>query len=142
MLTSRECGKRCRVAFSECFKSQWGAYRFRDRQIIFKDSVLLSLYSDYNVKGSKWFYGVPKIEWEDWRGKHLLFLMKEANYVSYVMLNPNESEALLSKCSQDKTSGEKKISIRRRTNGGNIYFVEWNELHLLGRVHPLEVSWV
>ena len=107
--------------------------------MLFKSNTVYTLYSNFNAQ---WWYGVPKSEWEDWQNQHLAFLMKESNEVYSVLLNPNEAVTLLSRCGQDHSKGDKKITIRRPTSGGEIYFVEWNEFPLSSRLCSLQVPWV
>jgi len=109
--------------------------------MLFNGKAVFALYSDFHVRISQWFYGVPKTEWEDWQNQYLAILMKELNEVGYVLLNQKESVTLLSKCGQD-SKGEKKINIRRPTGGGRIYIVEWEEFPLSSRQSSLQVSWV
>src|SRR5713101_8710995 len=144
MLTPAECGRRCRVSFGELFKPQWGSYRCGGRgssKMLFESNTVFALYSDFHADQSQWWYGVPKSEWEDWQNQSLAILMKESSEVYYVLLNPKETVTLLSRCGQD-SKGTKKITIRRPTSGGRIYFVEWQEFPLPSRLCSLQVPWV
>ena len=109
-------------------------------KIRFRSNTVLALYSDFHEKTSGWWYGVAKSEWEHWQNQSLVILMRESNNVYYLLLNPDEAVALLSKCGQDY-KGYKKINIRRPTSSGGIYLIEWNEFPLSSRICPLQVSW-
>lgn len=139
-LTPAECGRRCRKAFCESSKGNWGEYSMRGRKITFRHKTVFALYSDYNPLTSVWFYGVPSDEWQDWQDQLLLILMKEADEVNYTILQPKETVSLLSRCGQDRI-GDKKIHVRRPTGGGRLYFVEWQDFPLHNRIAPLRVRW-
>ncbi len=139
MLTPYECGRRCRVAFAEHHKLQYGSYRLRNSTIMFRDISVYSVYSDFHLKPSIWWYGIPKTQWDDWNNQFLVLLMKDGIEVNYALLNPNEAIELLHKC-RPVTREEKKINIRRPTTAGKIYFVEWDQFPLASRVLPLKVS--
>lgn len=139
MLTPNECGRRCRVAFAESYKSQYGSYRFRNSKILFRDEIVYSIYSDFNTKSSKWWYGIPKTEWGDWGNQSLVILMKEENNVNYAVLKPNEALELLKRC-RAVTRDEKKINIRRPLGSGKIYIQEWDQFPIASRLLPLKVS--
>lgn len=139
MLTPRECGIRCRVALGNILKSQYGAYRLKGRKLLFKDTKIFTVYTDFHPEISQWFYGVPEIEWGDWKNQYLAAIMKESNKAYYVLIPSDETALLFSKCGKDY-KGNKKINIRRPTSGGKIYFVEWQEFPLPRRLLFLPVS--
>jgi hypothetical protein len=141
MLTPRQCGIRCRLAFGDHLKPRWGAYRLKGRKILFRDQPVFAAYSDFHENISQWFYGIPKIEWEDWQSQFLAILMKESYEVSYVLLDPSESALLLAKCGKDKKTDEKKINIRMPTSGERIYIIEWKDFPLYSRISHLPVLW-
>jgi hypothetical protein len=140
MLSSKDCGRRCRMAFADHQKAQYGLYRFRNRKIIFNDIAFYSLYSNFHQEQSRWWYGVPRDEWDEWGNQSLIILMREGTDVNYVMFDSNEAVALLSRCGQDISKGEKKITIRRPKGSGKDYIVEWKEFPLGNRMCSLTVS--
>ncbi len=87
MLTTKECGKKSRIAFGDFFKAKYGSYRLRNTQLLFNNTTIFALYSDFHSQTSGWFYDVPQSEWEDWKNHFLVILMKESNEVCYVLLN-------------------------------------------------------
>ncbi len=140
-LSSRECGKRCRVSFGELQKQTLGTYTLRGRNMIFRDKEIFVLYSDFHPESSQWYYGIPQNVWDDWQNRSLAFLMKDGGSVQYALLNPQESETLIGKCGQDRTYGQKEVNIRMPVTIGKIHIVEWREFPLSERVQPLHVSW-
>jgi hypothetical protein len=137
-LTSTAWGRRCRLALGDFLKPDWGSYQLKGRKLIFNDITAFALYSNFSVKLSQWFYGVPQTEWKNWYNQYLVILMRELNEVSCLILNPQEAITLLNKCGQDG-KGEKKITIRRPKSGGQIYIVEWHEFPLSRKINSLNI---
>ena len=140
MLSPAESGKRCRIALGERLKSELGSFSLRSRTLSFTGKSVFVSYSDFHANISQWFYGVPKHEWEDWKHDFMAILMKESDEVNYILLDQRECVTLFKKCGQD-SRGDKKINIRRPTNGGKIYIVEWEDFPLTSKCNPLQVSW-
>jgi hypothetical protein len=143
MLLFREPERRCRMAFADLYKPQWGSYRFEgERKLRFESNTVFTLYSAFNAKQAQWWYSVPEREWEDWGSQSLVFLMRELSSAYYVLLNPQEAENLLSRCNPKTQYKYKYISIRKSKRHGSIYCVEWKEFPISTRLCSLEVSWV
>lgn len=140
MLTPRECGIRCRIAFAENYKFQYGSYRFGNSKskILFKEEIIYSVYSDFHPKPSQWWYGIPKVEWDDWSNQSLVILMKDGNEVNYALLKPNEAIELFKRC-KAVSRDEKKINIRMPTDAGKIYIIEWDQFPIASILQPLKV---
>ncbi len=137
MLTPRENGKRCRLALGEFLKPPLGPYALDGRTLIFNGREIFVLYSSFQVSTSQWWYGIQQEEWEEWGDRFVAFLMRDRRDVNFVMLDPKESGTLLGKCRHDY-NGQKEMHIRIR-EGGRVYFVEWQNFSLAGRVQPLKV---
>jgi hypothetical protein len=140
MPNPHECGRLCRQALADHLKERFGLGRLKDRRIVFEKHVVFAAYSDFHECNSLWFYGVPRAEWEESPNQMLAFLMKESSEVTYVLLDGAEATLLLARVRLGQ-GGETRINIRRPANGGQIYFVEWQEFQLNKRTANLPVTW-
>jgi hypothetical protein len=107
------------------------------------DIKILTLYSSLN--DDRWFYGIIEKYWKNWdKDSHIVFLMRDGKYCSYVLLNPTESNNLLSRINLSKDNS-KKINVRIPAVG-KIYIQEWqdfpyeNRIKHIGNINPEEAG--
>ena len=141
----REWGERCRRSLANHLKPTWGrSYLSSDGVLFFRSKdggelEINALYSTFNETSTLWWYSVKNDYWGDWQdNRHLAFLMRDADGVNYLILNPRESHTLLKNCGQGQDE-DKNIHIRRPAHMGQEYFVEWQDLRLVGRIMPLPI---
>jgi hypothetical protein len=136
-----EAAAEARQAFGQLQGNFWGGrFVLNGITLIFERkggfTFVIALYSSIDAQGL-WWYGLQERHWSKWtEGSYLAFLMKDADGVSVVVLDPIESTRLLD-MTEPSADRNKKIHIRRPANGGKIYVVEWPDFRLADRLQRL-----
>ena len=137
-----ELERKLKRKLGEDLAKEWGKYSIiNDSLIEFSDNGyhLVCKYSCFDDNQGRWFWGVSKKYWKAWGSLNYLALIMEnedTKSYSYVLLTPDESKTLLSKCGTDKKD-EKKMNLRIGKPGGKKYFQEWRDFNSSARINKL-----
>ena len=130
-LTDREIGKLCRQALAKNLYESWGKLKMDGIWLTsLNNNNIIALYS--NLNKDRWFYGMKMKDYNKLRNNNIVLLMRDDNNCSYVLLDPNESNYLISKISPAKDNS-KKINVRI-PSFGKTYIQEWPEFKFENRI--------
>ncbi|HNT90474.1 MAG: hypothetical protein BWY08_00757 [Bacteroidetes bacterium ADurb.Bin174] len=123
-------------------QEQLGHFTLRGQsQLMFNNAIFLCKYSSFHDDQSRWFWGVSKSYWHNWKQTdHLVLILENAdkNGYSYIILTPDESKHLFSVCSDSR--GEKKINMRIYADDNVTRLPEWKDFDVESRLKPLELQ--
>lgn len=127
----QQYAKWCRKTFLTHLEKECGELVLRGLWILAKDKrIILACYS--KLLEIKFWYGVGQHDWQKWESDSCLaFLMRDGEELSYVLLNPKESQELLDKINP-ATTGSKNINIYM--GPGKLYIQEWPDFPFAGRI--------
>ena len=119
----------------------WGDFQLESQSILrFNklDKSVICKYSSFSYHYKKWFWGVSYNLWNSWNDNtYLALIMENEDLISYsfILLNPENSTTLFSKCSE--SDGEKKINLRCHSDG-YFYMQEWKDFPIQENLNNLE----
>jgi len=139
-----ELEKNLKIALGKTLKDSWGSFSLEARSLLdFGSKRILCKYSSFSESQRKWFWGVSKMYWDDWRDTDYLALIFEDEIkggYSYLLFNSQEAQHLFNDCSI--SSGEKKISVRIPADDDRPYLQEWRSFDVEGRMRKLKTDWL
>jgi hypothetical protein len=131
-----------KVTLGDKFKEGWGPFALERHSLLnFGKRRLLCKYSSFSHDQSKWFWGISKIYWSDWRDDdHLALILEneDSGGYSYLLFSAQEAQRLLKQCSE--SNGEKKISMRIAVDDNKPYLQEWRNFDVGGRIRELKID--
>ena len=130
----QQYGKWCRKTFLKHLEKEYGELVLREPWILENgEKKILVRVSKFNEKYYKYFYDVYLDDWQTWDGDSCLaLLMHDGEQLSYVLLNPKESQELLDKINP-ATDGSKNINIYM-PSPGKLYIQKWPDFPFAGRI--------
>ena len=129
----QQYGKWCRETLVKHLENEWGKLDLREPWIFGKDKIkILARVSIFN-KNNRYFYDVYQNDWENWdSNSYLALLMRDEEQLSYVLLNPNESQELLDRINF-ATDGSKNINVYM-PSPGKLYIQVWRDFPHAARI--------
>ncbi len=102
---------------------------------------VLCKYSSFSGEQRRWFWGVSKRYWIDWRNTDQLALLlqnEDLESYSYILLTSKEASELFTMCSE--SNGEKKINLRQYSADGKLHLQEWQEFDAESRITSIDAQ--
>jgi hypothetical protein len=131
-----------KVSLGNTLKDSWGSFSLEGSSLLdFGDKRLLCKYSSFSQSQSKWFWGISKIYWNDWRDNDYLAIILEnedGGGHSYLLFNAQEARRLIKQCSE--SNGEKKISMRIAVDDNKPYLQEWRNFDVGAHIKKLLID--
>ena len=132
-------------ALAKRFEKKWGQYEFENNiKIVYPNEGknIICPYSSFYEENSKWFWGIPKKNWDNWGDNDYLVLIleNEIEGFSMILFTPNESKALLRKCGIQKENKNKLINLRIYKEDDIVKFQEDKKFDVNKRIRSLKKS--
>lgn len=129
-----------KLSLGKKLQTQFGIFtRKGQSQLIFNKARVLSKFSSFHDDQSRWFWGVSKVYWKNWKPTDYLSLIMEnedSDGYSYILMDSAEAQDIFNECSE--SAGEKKINMRIYADDEIMRFQELKEFDVEGRLQPLE----
>jgi len=128
-------------ALGKKLEDQFGSFILEgESQLIFNGTRVLCKFSSFHDDQSRWFWGVSKKYWQNWKlTDYLALIMKNetGDGHSYILMDSKEAQTLFNACSE--SAGEKKINMRIYMDDEIVRFQEWKDFDVETRSQPLEL---
>ena len=126
-------------ALGNRLKDKFGLFTLKGQsQLVFNGARVLCKFSSFHNDQSRWFWGVSKAYWENWKPIDYLALIMEnqgQDGYSFVILDSDEAQSLFNACSD--SAGEKKINMRIYADDNAVRFQEWKDFDVETRSQSL-----
>lgn len=129
--SDKQYAKWCRETLIDHLEKDWGKLILKGYWILANDGMkFLAICA--SLSEDRFWYGVTHHDWQNWDDNcYLIFLMRDGEQVSYVMMDPVDSRKLLDKINPGKNS---KIINVRMPSSGKLYIQAWEDFQFAARI--------
>jgi len=129
-------------AVGKRLREKFGDFKLKGQsQLEFRDVRVLIKHSSFCDDQPRWFWGISKVNWQNWTQSDYLSLTmenRERDGYSYLLFNPDEAKTLLDRVCEAK-DGRKLINMYVYAEDNVVRLQDWKEFNIEKRLQPIDL---